>query len=58
MIIKYQPYKLQYNQPHTLGSRTFKTKEEAIEYALDRGLKDNEILIKELYFEEEYVKEF
>jgi hypothetical protein len=57
-MIKYQAYKLLYNQPQTLGSFAFSTEEEAIDYAKSRDLKLNEILIKEVFLEEEFTKEF
>ena len=58
MIIKYQPYKLLHNQLHPICSMSFKSEQEAINYAHKRGLIDSEIYIKKLYFEEEYTLEF
>lgn len=58
MVTRFQPYKLLYNQPHPLCTFVYTTKEAAREYAIGRGLKDNEILIKEVYLEEDFILEF
>lgn len=58
MVIKYQPTKIINNIVHTIGTLMFNDPETAKEYARKRGLKDEEIYIKTLVFEEEWVVEW
>jgi hypothetical protein len=58
MITKYHPMKIIHNRLHTIGTFVFDTPIQAIQYARSRGLRDNEIFVVNIEYEEEWKLEW
>lgn len=50
MAIRYQPFRLKYNESHPITSKTFESEEVAAKYAIDYGLTEKEINVREVHY--------
>jgi hypothetical protein len=48
--IRYHPIRILHNKTHPICTMTYGTKQEAVNYALSRGLNNKEIHIQELIY--------